>query len=382
MKVLLAPDKFKGSLTAAEVVEHLGKGLSDRGIQYDGLPLADGGDGSVQAAIEAGFRQMRITVAGATGHERPTTAAFDGTTAVIEVANTCGLHTLPSGKLAPLEATSKGVGQAIVSLLRRNPSRIVLALGGSASTDGGAGMLAALGARFLDDTDQMLDVNGGTLHRIRSIDTTNLADLTGVEIVIASDVQNPLTGPDGAAAVYGPQKGATPELVTVLDDGLTHLVQQLTLAGFAKAEQFAATPGAGAAGGLGFAGMLLGGRTVSGADYFLDLLDFDTHLQGCDLVITGEGRMDDQTLNGKLPAIIAKRAGRTPVIAVVGRSDISAAALTEMGIQAVHAIADHTTGNPAADPALSGRLLAELGRTIPLPQPAPTAAGDPSTVSV
>ena len=326
---------------------------------------------------------MRITVAGATGHERPTTAAFDGTTAVIEVANTCGLHTLPSGKLAPLEATSKGVGQAIVSLLRRNPSRIVLALGGSASTDGGAGMLAALGARFLDDTGQIRSTStAATLHRIRSIDTTNLVDLTGVEIVIASDVQNPLTGPDGAAAVYGPQKGATPELVTLLDDGLTHLVQQLTLAGFAKAEQFAATPGAGAAGGLGFAGMLLGGRTVSGADYFLDLLDFETHLQGCDLVITGEGRMDDQTLNGKLPAIIAKRAGRIPVIAVVGRSDISAAALTEMGIQAVHAIADHTTGNPAADPALSGRLLAELGRTIPLPQPAPTAAGDPSTVSV
>ena len=123
MKVLLAPDKFKGSLTAAEVVHHLGKGLTERGIQYAGLPLADGGDGSVQAAIEAGFRRMRITVAGATGHERPTIAAFDGTTAVIEVANTCGLHTLPGGKLAPLDATSKGVGQAIVSLLRRNPEQ-------------------------------------------------------------------------------------------------------------------------------------------------------------------------------------------------------------------------------------------------------------------
>ena len=146
MKVLLAPDKFKGSLTAAEVVQHLGNGLTERGIQYTGLPLADGGDGSVQAAIESGFRRIRITVAGATGHERPTIAAFDGTTAVIEVANTCGLHTLPGGKLAPLEATSKGVGQAIVSLLRRNPSRIVLALGGSASTDGGTGLLAALGA--------------------------------------------------------------------------------------------------------------------------------------------------------------------------------------------------------------------------------------------
>jgi glycerate kinase len=383
MKVLLAPDKFKGSLTAAEVVQHLGNGLTERGIQYTGLPLADGGDGSVQAAIESGFRRIRITVAGATGHERPTVAAFDGTTAVIEVANTCGLHTLPSGKLAPLDATSKGVGQAVVSLLRRNPSRVVLALGGSASTDGGAGMLAALGARFLDDTGTPIAINGGNLHRVRSIDTTNLADLTGVEIIIASDVQNPLTGPDGAAAVYGPQKGATPELVTLLDEGLLHLVRLLTLAGHPEAERFAASPGAGAAGGLGFAGMLLGGRIVSGADYFLDLLNFDTHLQGCDLVITGEGRMDDQTLNGKLPAIIARRSGRVPVIAVVGRSDISPTVLAQMGIQAVHAIADHTDGNPASDSALSARLLQELGRTIPLPRSATTSrATDQSTISV
>src|SRR6478735_217557 len=236
MKVLLAPDKFKGSLTAAEVVRHLGTGLTDRGIQYTGLPLADGGDGSVQAAIEAGFRRIRITVAGATGHERPTIAAFDGTTAVIEVANTCGLHTLPSGKLAPLEATSKGVGQAIGSLLRRNPSRIVLALGGSASTDGGTGMLAALGAVFRDGDGEVLTMNGGALQRIRSIDLSALADLTGIEVVIASDVQNPLTGPDGAAATYGPQKGATQELVRTLDEGLINLVQQLTLAGYPHAQ--------------------------------------------------------------------------------------------------------------------------------------------------
>ncbi len=383
MKVLLAPDKFKGSLTAAEVVQHLGNGLTARGIQHTGLPLADGGDGSVQAAIAAGFRPVRITVAGATGHERPTIAAFDGSTAVIEVANTCGLHTLPGGKLAPLEATSTGVGQAIVSLLRRNPSRIVLALGGSASTDGGTGLLVALGAVFRDAHGEVLTMNGAALQRIRSIDLSALTDLSGVQIAIASEVQNPLTGPDGAAAVYGPQKGATPELVRTLDEGVVNLVHQLTTAGKADTAQLAATPGAGAAGGLGFAGLLLGGRIVSGADFFLDLLNFETHLQGCDLVITGEGRMDYQTLHGKLPALIATRAGRVPVIAVVGRSDISAAALTEMGIQAVHAIADHTDGNPAGDPALSGRLLEHLGRTIPLPQPATTsAAPDPSAGTV
>ena len=368
MKILLAPDKFKGSLTAAEVVSELGGGLTERGIAWYGLPLADGGDGSVRAAIEAGYRQMRITVAGATGHERPTIAALDGTTAVIEVANTCGLHTLPSGKLAPLNATSKGLGQALVSVLRRGVTRIVLALGGSASTDGGTGLLAALGAVFRDADGAVLVMNGAALQRIRSIDISALPDLSGVEIVVASDVQNPLTGPDGAAAVYGPQKGATPELVTLLDNGLTNLVDRLVTAGRTDAAELAATPGAGAAGGVGFAGLLLGGHIVSGADYFLDLLDFDTHLQGCDLVITGEGRMDDQTLNGKLPAIIAQRAGRTPVIAVVGRSDISAAGLAEMGIEAVHAIADHTERSPADDPDLSRRLLRLLGRTIPLPR--------------
>jgi glycerate kinase len=364
MKVLLAPDKFKGSLTAAEVARHLANGLDQRGIAHTALPLADGGDGSVQAAIESGFRRIRISVAGATGYERPTVAAFDGTTAVIEVANTCGLHTLPGGKLEPLSATSTGFGQAIVSVMRHRPRRIVLALGGSASTDGGAGMLAALGARFLDDQDRPVAVNGGTLHRIRSIDTSGLHDLTGTEIIIAGDVQNPLTGSQGAAAVYAPQKGATPDLVTALDNGLIHLVQQLTVAGIPDAQRFADTPGAGAAGGLGFAGLLLGGRTVSGADFFLDLLKFETHLLGCDLVITGEGRMDEQTLNGKLPAIVARRAGRIPVIAVVGRCDITPKAQAEMGIQAVYAIADDTTSSPASDPLLSGRLLEEFARTL------------------
>ena len=384
MKVLLAPNKFKGSLTAAQVVHRLGRGLAARGISYRGLPLADGGDGSVQAAIAAGYHTITLTVSNALGEKHQATAAFDGTTAVIEVADTCGLHTLPGGILAPLTSSSHGVGEAITALLDLGATRIVLALGGSASTDGGAGMLAALGAVFRDRTRRPITtIDGGSLQQIRSIDTSGLADLSQIDIVIASDVQNPLTGPNGAAAVYGPQKGATPAIVHTLDTGLTHLVHCLTVAGHPNVARYACTPGAGAAGGLGFAGMLLGGRAVSGADYFLDLLDFETHLQGCDLVITGEGRMDDQTRSGKLPAVIAKRAGHVPVIAVVGRSDISDTALAEMGIEAVHAIADRTDGNPANDPALSERLLEELGRTIPLPRPATTgAAPDPSHVTV
>jgi len=368
MKVLLAPDKFKGSLTAAEVVHHLGNGLAARGIPFHGLPLADGGDGSVQAAIAAGYQTIPITVCNALGEQHRATAAFDGTTAVIEVANTCGLHTLPAGTLAPLESSSRGIGEAITEMLELGATRLVLALGGSASTDGGAGLLSALGVVFLDKAKRPITgIAGGSLGQIRSIDTSNLTDLSHIDIVIASDVQNPLTGPTGAAAVYGPQKGATQAIVNTLDTGLTHLVHYLTIAGHPQAARYAATPGAGAAGGIGFAGLLLGGRTVSGADYFLDLLDFETHLQGCDLVITGEGRMDDQTRNGKLPAVIAKRAGQVPVIAVVGRSDVSAAALAHLGIQAVHAIADHTDHNPAGNPALSARLLEDLGRTIRLP---------------
>ena len=366
MNVLLAPDKFKGSLTAAEVVEHLGRGLAERGIAHRGLPLADGGDGSVAAAVAAGFRPHEVTVAAATGEPHPATIAFDGTTAVVEVANTCGLHTL--GELAPLRSSSAGVGHALGAALALGARRVVLALGGSASTDGGAGMLAALGAVFRDAAGRPLAVDGGTLRDVHTVD--GVPDLRRVEIVVASDVQNPLTGPDGAAAVYGPQKGADPDQVRLLDAGLAHLVAVLG----GDAPRLAATPGAGAAGGLGFGAMLLGGHAVSGADFFLDLLDFETHLRGCDLVVTGEGRMDDQTLHGKLPAIVARRARPVPVMAVVGRSDLGDAARTQMGLDAVHAVTDHTDGDPARDPALTARVLRELGATMPLPHTTGTAS--------
>jgi glycerate kinase len=228
-------------------------------------------------------------------------------------------------------------------------------------------MLAALGAVFRDNAGRTFTVNGGSLDRIHTVDTSRLPDLAGIELVIATDVRNPLTGPDGAAAVYGPQKGADATQVAALDAGLSHLVRRLAATGHPAAERIAASPGAGAAGGLGFAGLLLGGQAVSGADYFLDLLDFETHLDGCDVVITGEGRLDDQTLHGKLPAIVARRARPVPVVAVVGRSDLSDRARQAIGLMAVHAVADHTDRDPAADPLLSARLLEDLGYTMPLP---------------
>ena len=372
MNVLIAPDKFKGSLTAVQVVHHLGSGLRQRGIRCDGLPLADGGDGSVAAATAAGFRSIEVDVAAATGERRHAAIAFDGATAVVEVANTCGLHTLPAGTLAPLAASSAGLGyEAVRAALQLDAKRVVLALGGSASTDGGTGMLAVPPAAFQNEAGEPVTPDGASLDHIHTVDLAGVPDLSDIDIVIASDVQNPLTGPDGAAAVYGPQKGADPGQVAALDAGLARLsVERLVACGYPAARKLADTAGAAAAGGLGFAGLILGGHAVSGADFFLDLLQFEAHLDGCDLVITGEGRIDDQTLNGKLPAIVARRAGPVPVVAVVGRSDLSDHARHSMGSSAVHAIADHTDANPATDPGLSARLLHELGRTMPLPQQA------------
>ncbi len=365
MRVLLAPDKFKGSLTAAQVCEHLGRGLRSRGVEVDELPLADGGDGSVHAAIAAGFTADPVTVAGATGRPHAAVIARLGDTAVVEVANTCGLGTLPGGRLAPLAASSTGAGQAVRRAVEQGARRVVLALGGSASSDGGTGFLAALGVRFLDSAGRPIEVAGGTLGRIAAVDRSGLVDLAGVELVIAGDVRNPLCGPDGAAAVYGPQKGATTGDVEMLDAGLRRL------AGLLDPSDLAHTPGAGAAGGLGFAGLLLGGRIVSGAEFFLDLLDFDGRVADADLVITGEGRIDDQTPAGKLPAVVASRSRPRPVLAVVGRSDLSVAVRERMGLAAVYALADRTDRDPAADAALTRQLLADLGRTIPLPRPAP-----------
>ena len=368
MKVLVAPDKFKGSMRASDVAAHVAAGIraGAPGTEVLAVPVADGGDGTLDAAVAAGFHLVPVTAAGPTGQPVSTGYARQDRTAVVELADACGLVRLPGGVLAPLTASSVGVGQVIAAALDAGCRRLVLAIGGSASTDGGAGMLTALGARILDADGQPVPDGGGGLEHVAAVDLTGLhSALAETDVVLASDVDNPLLGDHGAAAVYGPQKGATPDDVADLDAGLRHLVDHLTVLR-SDAATLAQEPGAGAAGGLGFAGLLLGGRIVSGADYFLDLLDFDRRVADCDVVITGEGRIDDQTLHGKLPAVVARRSLPRPVIAVVGRSDISAAAADEMGLTAVHALTDHTEQNPAGDPQLSRSLLTELARTIPL----------------
>ena len=363
MRVLIAPDKFKGSLTAAEVADHLAKGLTAAGAHSRTLPLADGGDGSVAAALASGFAPLKVSVHGATGHRHDAIVAFDGDTAIVEVANTCGLSTLPDGVLAPMTASSYGFGEAIRSALPLSRRRLVLALGGSASTDGGIGMLAALGYRFLDRTGQLLDPTAENLDRIHRIEDREAVDLGGIDLIVAGDVTSPLLGLTGAAAVFGPQKGATAAQVAQLDAGLDNLVAAFTRSGHTDADTLARAHASGAAGGIGFAAMLLGATTASGADYFLDLLNFDRHVGDADLVITGEGRIDHQTLQGKLPAAVALRAAPTPVVAVVGRNDLDNET-ANTGFADIFAVADLTDSDTSRDPQRTAELLHHIGTHI------------------
>ena len=372
VRTLIAPDKFKGSLTASEVAQALATGLRSAAdvpgtagaVQCELLPLADGGDGSVDAAVTSGFTRHNYTVAGPTGQPVQSSIAFDGTTAVVEVANTCGLGLLPEGKLEALNSSSRGFGETVLFALSLNPARIVLALGGSASTDGGMGMLTALGYSFHDSEGRQLYGSGGALGQIQSVHRTALPELQDTELVVASDVHNPLRGPNGAPAVFAPQKGATAEDVAFLDDSLRHFVTKMAEAGFADAESLAAHEGAGSAGGIGYACLLLGAKQVSGADYFLDLLDFNTRKDSCDVVITGEGSIDEQTLAGKLPAAVARRSGTRPIIAVAGRSLLPKERWSEMALTRVYTLTEYTDLDSSKDPHLSATLLRQIGREI------------------
>jgi len=342
--VVIAPDKFKGTLAAAQVAAHVAAGL-DRacpGLTTVQVPVADGGDGTVDAAEAAGFRRVEIGVRGPTG--KPVTASFallDGT-AVIESAQACGLTRLPGGTAAPLTATSRGVGELILAAVRMRAKRIVLGLGGVACTDGGAGLVTALGGKLLDSSGAELPPGGAALARLDRVDLSRLRDLSGAEVIAATDVDNPLLGPRGAAAVYAPQKGASVQDVACLEEGLARWADVAEQSfGFVKRDE----PGAGAAGGLGFAALgFLGATTQPGIDLMLDLLSFDSHLSGAQLVITGEGALDAQTLHGKAPAGVARAASAAapdlPVVAVAGVCSLTPDQLRSAGIARAYALAD------------------------------------------
>lgn len=361
MKVLVAPDKFKGSLTAAEVASAVASGLADvhPGVELQELPVADGGDGTVEAAIAAGFRRVRVPARGPTGALVTASFAVRGETAVVELAEASGLHRL-RGAPAPLTATSAGTGDAIAAAMRAGCRRIVLGVGGSACTDGGAGMLAALGARLLDGEGRELPFGGAALARLASLDVSGMSE---VDIELASDVDNPLFGPRGAAAVYGPQKGASPAEVEVLDAALRHWA---SIAG----PEFAERPGAGAAGGVGFAAMaVLGARMRPGIELLLELLGFDAALTGASLVVTGEGSLDEQTLAGKAPAGVARAAEAKgiPCVAVSGRCRLSSVDLTRAGISAAYALTD-LEPDPARCMVEAAPLLRRLAHRLAIDQ--------------
>ncbi|MEU7854681.1 glycerate kinase [Nonomuraea sp. NPDC049141] len=370
--VLVAPDKFKGSLTAAEVAAHVSAGL---GVPTVELPVADGGDGTVDAVVACGFTRVSRQVTGPTGEPVQASYARRGDTAVVELAEASGLRRLPGGH-EPLTATSYGTGELVADAIRQGAKRVVLGLGGSACTDGGAGMAQALGARFLDAQGDELEYGGAALSRLDRIDITSFTDMSGVEVVVASDVDNPLLGPHGAAAVYGPQKGATLEDVPVLERALSRLAAVATrthgLAGAVEHDDVprpmgvAGAPGAGAAGGVGFAALaFLHAEVQPGIDYLLDLLGFGEHVKGARLVVTGEGSLDEQSLRGKAPIGVAQAAARAgvPVVAVCGRRTLSDAELQAAGIEAAYALTD-LEPDPVRCMADAGALLERLAAKL------------------
>ncbi|MDG9702308.1 glycerate kinase [Streptomyces sp. DH37] len=361
-RVLIAADKFKGSLTAARVAEHVAAGIrrARPGVAVEALPVADGGDGTVDAAVAAGFALRQTAVTGPLGKAVTASYALRGDTAVLEMAQASGLQKMPEGVLAPLSATTYGTGELLLAALDAGARTIVLGVGGSATTDGGAGMLTALGARFLDAGGRPLQPGGGPLRDLATADLSGLDPRLGdVGIVLASDVDNPLTGPQGAAAVYGPQKGADAADVAALDAALAHYVRALEPALGPRAALLAERPGAGAAGGVGYAALAaLDASFRPGIEVLLEVLGFAGALERAGLVITGEGSLDAQTLRGKAPAGVAaaaRRAGR-PVVAVCGRLAIGEDELRAAGIEAAYALTD-LEPDPAVCMAQAGPLL-------------------------
>jgi glycerate kinase len=330
-KVVIAPDKFKGSLPAKEVADAIAAGLRRvvPDVETLACPIADGGDGTIAAAVAAGFEYVPAEATGPTGERVRTGYARKDGTAVVELAAVSGLSMMR--ELAPLTANTLGVGELIAKALDDGCTRIVLGLGGSASTDGGAGMVRGLGARLLDARGNEIPLGGKALLDLETIDVSNLRH---AEIVVASDVDNPLLGEHGAAAVYGPQKGATPEDVALLDGALKHFAD-IVGTGMADA------PGAGAAGGTGFAALALLGATFrSGIDLVMEMTGLAGKLPGADLVITGEGSFDEQTLYGKGPAGVAQLAHGIPVVAMAGRIVLNQETLKQHGFSAGYGLTD------------------------------------------
>lgn len=344
MKIIIAPDSFKESLSALEAADAIERGFKTvfPGADYRKLPMADGGEGTVQSLIDAtnGWIKERVV----TGPLGESVKAFfgmmgDGKTAVIEMAAASGLHLVPVDKRNPLVTTTRGTGELIGAALDAGAERLIIGIGGSATNDGGAGLIQALGGRLLDESGREIGPGGGALSQLASIDVRGLdSRLQSVKLEVACDVDNPLTGPRGASAVFGPQKGATADMVDALDQNLVHFADVAEKAlGTACRE----TEGAGAAGGLGWSLLaFLHADLKRGVDIVLEAVDFENEVQDADLVITGEGRIDSQTIYGKTPIGVAKAAKSydVPVIGIAGSISRDSDAVYQHGIDALFSI--------------------------------------------
>lgn len=338
MKILIAPNAFKGSLPAQSVARSMAAGIRRvlPSAEIIELPIADGGDGTLELIIGAAGGQY-VEVGVLDPFAKPIVARFgilpDNQTAIIEMATASGLRLVLRDQLNPMQATTYGTGQLIRAALDHGCSRIIIGVGGSATVDGGIGMAQALGVHLLDMSGQPVGYGGHGLGQIDRIDLSSLDPrIHDTEIIVASDVENPLIGPEGAAAVFGPQKGATPDMVKLLDSYLTRYGEIIRRDVGANV---LSQPSMGAAGGITAALVVfLGARIESGADVILDLMDVNRHLEGADLVFTGEGRLDSQTIYGKGPIAIAARARQQgiPVIALAGCLSDDVDAVYEHGI--------------------------------------------------
>lgn len=367
VRVLIAPDKFKGTHSARGVAEALARGIR-RAVPAADIsicPAADGGEGTAQTLADAlGGKMVSYTVSGPLGEATQANYGVAGVTAIIEMAEASGLHLLAGQTPRPLETSTRGTGELMAAALDAGCTKLIVGIGGSATTDGGAGMATALGARLLDGKGRPIGAGGGELSRLAAIDTSHMhPGIAPAEVLVACDVTSPLLGVSGAARVYGPQKGATPEQVEELERCLGHYASVVERD---LGVDIRDMPGGGAAGGLG-AGLaaFTGAALRPGVEIVLEALDFNRRMEGVDLVVTAEGMIDGQSAKGKTPVGVARAAKRQGirVVAVAGqRGDGFEKVFTE-GIDEIVALAPDTCSvdDALADPA---RWLEVAGERI------------------
>lgn len=344
MKIVIAPDSFKESMTALEAANAIEKGFKKviPDANYIKIPMADGGEGTVRSLVDATNGEIiSKMVTGPLGS--PVEAFYgisgDGHTAIIEMAAASGIHSVPEERRNPLVTTTKGTGELILAAVNHGVKHIIIGLGGSATNDGGAGMVQALGAKLLDSERKQIGLGGGALKQLCTIDLSNLDPrLKDITIEVACDVDNPLTGEQGASAIFGPQKGATPEMAFKLDQNLAHFAKVMKSELGKDVDQI---PGSGAAGGLG-AGLLafLGAELKRGVDIVIEAVQLEKQMDQATLIITGEGKIDTQTIYGKTPIGVSKTAQKynMPVIGIAGAIGDNCDIVYENGIDALFSI--------------------------------------------